>query len=153
MNKIDEIAIKELIDGIERAFSGRHYPGDSNIVYEAVGDPAYEGNQLASHFKGKSWEDLDLKSIILSGTLDPAAFIYLFTPDGFAYYMPAFLLGSLDVDLIPGLAETVVFSLTPSSGKDSGDWGWKQDHMVVFNPKERDAIKHAYDYILPQLDE
>ena len=145
--------MKALPQEIEHAFKERTYPGDNEIVQEATGDPGYEGNRLAIHFKGVNWQDLDLKTIISSGTLDPATFIYLLTPAGFAYYMPAFLLWSLDVDSAPGLAETLMFSLTPSVGKDSEDWEWKQEHMTIFNQQERDAIKHAYDYILPQLEE
>jgi hypothetical protein len=91
----DFMSLQELI---ESAFADVPYPGDNNITrcpYRCR--PCQE---VAEFFKGKTWrgnsvEDLRDHHIALS----------LFTPEAFQYFLPAFMLASLEsndqINLLP----------------------------------------------------
>ncbi len=74
---------------IEQAFTGVPYPGDENITHCPYG--CAECRRIAAHFKGRDWtghtvEDLRAVHVALS----------LFTPEAFHYFLPVFMLISLD---------------------------------------------------------
>jgi hypothetical protein len=89
------MALKRMI---EEAFASVPYPGDNNITrcpYNCT-----ECRRIADFFKGKEWnnqslEDLRVNHVALS----------LFTPEAFHYFLPAFMLVSMDHyekgDIIP----------------------------------------------------
>ncbi len=83
---------------IEAAFANVPYPGDGNITHCPYN--CSECRRIAIYFKGKSWtgntlEELRLQHVALS----------LFTPEAFHYFLPAFMLVSLEEyekgDVIP----------------------------------------------------
>lgn len=147
------ITEEEIIKEIENAFSNREYPGDDKIASVAIGDPTYDGNRVAEYFKGKTWKEIKWQSILASRALDPHAFLYYFTPEGFAYYMPALLIEALDVDFAPDLVESLLNALSPSNGSKDSIREWKELHMSPFNKKELLAIKNAYDYIYKKFND
>lgn len=85
----------QLEEQVKRAFRDSQYPGDRHLVAEAapqhVLDPeAEEVNEAFSH---KKWQDVGPGEFICW----PQA-ISFFTAAAFAYYLPAILLASLDLD-------------------------------------------------------
>src|SRR5690242_3388954 len=87
-----------LKDTIEKAFAAVAYPGDNNITrcpYNCA-----ECRRIGEYFKGRDWtghkiEDLRKNNVALS----------LFTPEAFHYFLPLFMLASMDSyekgDVIP----------------------------------------------------
>ena len=89
------MALKQMI---EKAFAEVAYPGDNNITRCPYG--CRECRRIAEYFKGRDWtghtvEELRACHVALA----------LFTPEAFHYFLPAFMLASLDTyekgDLIP----------------------------------------------------
>src|SRR5579862_6719575 len=87
-----------LKQSIEEAFASVPYPGDENITrcpYRCA-----ECSRVAAYFKGKTWSDHkaeDLRAYHMA--------LSLFTPEAFQYFLPSFMLVSMDAyekgDLIP----------------------------------------------------
>ena len=80
------MALKELI---QEAFASVEYPGDENITRCPYN--CSECRRIAEYFKGKAWtdqagEELRQYHVALS----------LFTPEAFHYFLPAFMLASID---------------------------------------------------------
>lgn len=140
-----------IISGIKAAFAAREYPGDNNLAEESIGDPTYEGNCVANYFRGKSWENVTSASILADRTLDPHGFLYVLTPESFAYYMPAFLIEAMSTESAPDLAETLIFALSPADDKNPQVALWKNEHMKLFTKDELEVIEKAYDYINGKL--
>jgi hypothetical protein len=87
-----------LKQNIEVAFANVPYPGDNNITHCPY--HCAECRRVAEYFKGKQWtgypiEELRNNNVALS----------LFTPEAFQYFLPAFMLASIDSyekgDIIP----------------------------------------------------
>lgn len=97
---------QELAQQVEIAFAGVPFPGDDNIV-------SHPNTWIASHlprlFAGKHWKEIPLEVIIQEKLSLP-----LFTPEGFRFYLPAFLCAALlypdQVDILP---RNIIFNLTP----------------------------------------
>jgi hypothetical protein len=124
-----------LKDTIEKAFAGVEYPGDSNITRCPYN--CSECRRIAAFFKDKTWvghtmEDLRLHHVALT----------LFTPEAFHYFLPAFMLVSLEKyekgDVIP---DAIRFHFEYSAEM--------QGHFVVrmskFSKPQRQAI---IDYLI-----
>jgi hypothetical protein len=90
--------IMALKEKIEAAFAGVPYPGDENITrcpYRCS-----ECTKVALFFKGRTQSDHTLEELRAQHTA-----LALFTPEAFHYFLPAFMLVSLEKyekgDLIP----------------------------------------------------
>lgn len=103
---VDEKYRQELAHQVELAFASVPYPGDDKIV-------AHPNTSLASHLPallaGKHWKEVPLE-VIIQENLSLA----LFTPEGFRFYLPAFLRAALlypdQVDILPS---NIFSRLTP----------------------------------------
>jgi hypothetical protein len=89
------MALKEMI---QEAFAGVAYPGDENITrcpYNCA-----ECRRIADYFKGKEWAGQDVEEMRKHHVA-----LSLFTPEAFHYFLPAFMLASIDSyekgDVIP----------------------------------------------------
>lgn len=87
-----------LKEKILAAFEGVPHPGDDNIASVDTRHPEYR--RYALHFKGRQWTQVDLvEAREMHGALNA------FTPEAFHYFLPAFMLASLEsydiYDLIP----------------------------------------------------
>lgn len=87
-----------LRDKIETAFASAQYPGDANITrcpYRCS-----ECTRVALFFKGRTWTGNTAADLKPQHTA-----LALFTPEAFQYFLPAFMLVSMDSyekgDLIP----------------------------------------------------
>ena len=85
-------------DAIRAAFADVPYPGDNNITRCPY--HCRTCREIADFFKGKTWEGHALEDL-----RDHHTALSLFTPEAFHYFLPAFMLGSLDspdkINLLP----------------------------------------------------
>jgi hypothetical protein len=78
-----------LRDKIEAAFASAQYPGDGNITrcpYRCS-----ECTRVALFFKGRTWAENTAADLKPQHTA-----LALFTPEAFQYFLPAFMLVSMD---------------------------------------------------------
>jgi hypothetical protein len=87
-----------LKQAIEAAFANVTYPGDNNITHCPYG--CSECRRVAEYFKGRTWTEHDLAELRAHHVA-----LTLFTPEAFHYFLPAFMLASMDAyekgDVIP----------------------------------------------------
>jgi hypothetical protein len=117
------------------AFAAAPYPGDHNLVLAEAGrDP--ESSEIAQAFRGKRWNEISSETL-----REFAQALPLFTPRAFRYYLPAYMLETVNSqDPEDVLKDFVPFNLTPP-----GDQGKTQDVFFaeragLFSLAERDAI-------------
>ncbi|HEX5322663.1 MAG TPA: DUF6714 family protein, partial [Capsulimonadaceae bacterium] len=129
------------------------YPGDDNLCFVGEQDDDQIA-VLALEFQGLDWR-----------TIHPAllaqysASLNYFTPDGFRYFLPAYLIAELvDVgvpsgadpvfNLTQGLAGTEDTQTTPSPNERTTDWfAQSAGGMASFSRPEREAIVHYLEYM------
>jgi len=82
---------------IETAFADVPYPGDDNI---ADHQDCLECDEVRAFFRGKSWRDLKFPEL-----RDYSQSLPLFTPQAFHYFLPGYLLATMndwqEADLVP----------------------------------------------------
>ncbi len=82
---------------IESTFADAPYPGDDRITDH---EDCLECAEIAEYFRGTSWRVHSLAKL-----WEHHAALSLFTPDAFHYFLPAFMLATLEqpreADLIP----------------------------------------------------
>jgi len=114
----------ELREQIERAFE--RTPAPQGRLVETL----FDDEGVSDYFRGRTWrghavKDLRYHEVALS----------FFTPEAFRYFLPAFMLASIDdpeaADVIP---DGILFHL--SAPDDPHQWG----RVVQFEPAECDAI-------------
>jgi hypothetical protein len=146
-------SINDLQKEIREALSGRPYPGDDRIALHRPGCPGYEGETVSRFFRGKDWREITLDSILSDPELDRNAFMSFMTAEGFVYYLPAFLLLSLDVDGPFALGEPLAFKLTPPAEEASE--GWKRHFSQIVSslaPREKRAVAHVLQYLAHEYE-
>jgi hypothetical protein len=132
---MDEDLRQRVAQKIIDAFSATPYPGDNNIG----GDDPFDGVSVEEAFRGKHWRNISLKLLLLHHDKLP-----FFSPQGFRFYLPAYLLGVLfhfeDLDgyFVPS---RIINVLTPPH---------QYPHMFLgtakqFSTQEKDAI-HSFLY-------
>jgi hypothetical protein len=98
----------ELREAVERAFADRQYPGDGRI---ADSDPPYEsykGHAISAFHRGKGWQEITLRHLLDEYAGDPTASLAFMTPEGWRYYLPAYLLMALDWDEADAIGDATV---------------------------------------------
>ncbi|EEF63272.1 DUF6714 family protein [Pedosphaera parvula] len=87
-----------LKQSIEEAFADVTYPGDNNITRCPYN--CRECRRIAEYFRGKQWTGYPVEELRNNN-----AALSLFTPQAFHYFLPAFMLASIDFyekgDVIP----------------------------------------------------
>jgi hypothetical protein len=81
---------------VERAFAEREYPGDERIADSDPRYPAYEGHAISAFHRGKWWQEITLRQLVDDYAGDPSACLAFMTPEGWRYYLPAYLLMAFD---------------------------------------------------------
>ena len=97
---------------IERAFAEREYPGDDRIADSDPRYESYEGHAIAAFHRGKPWHEIALRHLLDDYAGDPTACLALMTPEGWRYYLPAYLLMALDWKESDAVGDAVVGALT-----------------------------------------
>jgi hypothetical protein len=127
---------KKLIEEIIEVFSLEHDPPSEDNI---VNHPEYsEPFEVLTILKGRKWQDLEFREIIYLQQNLPNL-----TDISFRYYIPAFIIASLDYR--SGDLETfVVYSLEPPSVSDSQDLEVFRNRMSGFTKSQRMVI---YKYL------
>jgi hypothetical protein len=155
---------------VERAFAARPYPGDDRIADADSHYEDYEGHAVTAFHRGKRWQDLTLRHLLDDYPGDATACLAFMKPEGWRYYLPAYLLMALQWDEADALADAVIGALThprtqPSSlirvAHDLGLDAEKvlADHTERFEQRvsgltaaERDAIRGVLLYLAERAD-
>ncbi len=93
---MDEASKAELRARIADAFAAVAYPGDDNLGDDAPQSPEYEGTIVARFFRGKDWRDVTFETILMDFDAPLQGMIAFMKPEGIKYYLPAFLVLSLE---------------------------------------------------------
>lgn len=78
-----------LKETIKEVFADVPYPGDSNITHCPYHCNPCE--EIAEYFRGKGWEGHSVEDL-----RDHHTALSLFTPEAFHYFLPAFMLASIE---------------------------------------------------------
>jgi hypothetical protein len=106
-----EINRQALVHQIEMAFSDSQYPGDDNLVKKPE---HWESVKIPKILTGKNWKAVSPEEIFeLRFNLSH------FTPEAFCFYLPAYIISSLNKDYGGDIIEGVIFSLDPQ--EEQGD--------------------------------
>ncbi len=134
---------EELVNQITDSFSLVAYPGDDDLTYHPIGldECFYEA------IKGKTWQEL--KADILTCHHDC---IGLLTPNGFHYYLPAFLIEGLKEDggtkinemLIIGLSMYATNNGSPVIGLSGHQWF--SERMKLFSEEQIETIIKFFNF-------
>jgi hypothetical protein len=127
------------------AFAAAPYPGDANLVVDPTGwDP--ECREIASAFKAKSWNDVCREMVRKYSQALP-----LFTPEAFRYYLPAYMIASIepgsDADAV---RDFVLANLTPPRQPTGWPAEFFHARAAQFSAAERDANKSFLELIEEQ---
>ncbi len=137
---------EELRTEIEAAFAGQAYPGDGALALSQSGCSGYEGEAVGKFFRGRTWRSLTLDDILRDPDLDPNAFMSFMTSQGFLYFLPAFLIMSLDVEA--DLGDLLAFKLTPPG--EAASRAWKQHFAEIvagLNVSQRRVVTKVLRYL------
>ena len=149
----------DLREAIRAAFACVNYPGDNCVTswHERRSEYDETGNLL----RGKTWMECPVTEFIHGDTPFPDL-----TPEAFHYYMPAFLLASIDPnhESCGDVASSLIFFLNPANAKnESGETYLQYDdtenyqrRMSLFTREQRSVVTRvlqeyvALDWATPQ---
>ncbi len=86
--------IRSALEEIETAFADGPPPAEEEVVSRSTFPYDPERNQIREFLSGKRWKELSME-VLDSYVGDPSAILGFLTPQGFSYYLPAFLTVSL----------------------------------------------------------
>lgn len=125
---------------IEAAFGAVPYPRGSAVVSSA------DGPTLVKNFTNRDWRELTPEVLTYSS-------LYFFTGEGFQYFIPAFLLASLDEDNVE-LRGRVVRALAPRDPGDALQEVAFRERVRLLTPAQRAAVGTFLDAVRDRyLDE
>lgn len=124
-----------LIDRIEQAFANNQYPGDEKLVPFMSENAPYADDfeEVADTYKGVKWETVSLDFIESNYNG-----IFYFSPEGFHYYLPAFLRAAL-IDTESMVYISTITVLTPRDEKGMQDYFLPR--VRTLNPEQVTVIK------------
>jgi hypothetical protein len=142
LKRDSERALK-IKEQVKSAFAEVPYPGDSNIVQGS----SLEAKEIESFLKGKHWEDITLESLRHNPPMDPSACLSFMTREAFHYYLPAFLIITIDwkheADVIPEFTvRALCIPEIPESERE-----WHESRVANFTAAQRKAIKSVLEYV------
>jgi hypothetical protein len=128
---------------ILKAFAAAPYPGDKDLVSApAERDP--ESLEIAQAFRGKRWNGISSETLH-----EFAQALPLFTPRAFRYYLPAYMLETLNSeDPEDVLKDFVPFNLTPPGDQEKTEDVFFAERAGLLSPAERDAIASFLERIM-----
>lgn len=131
-----------IIQEIKTAFGDMPYPGTERIVNDLQGYDL-ERKQIKEEFsRYENWQDVPRELLLQERDALP-----LFEPQGFRFYLPAYMLFSVEdyegADTIP---ESIVHSLTlPDAGTEL--YEFVRERLVLFGEEQRMAILLFLEYL------
>src|SRR5215210_5462243 len=97
---------------VERAFAERPYPGDERIGESDPRYEDYEGHAVTAFHRGKRWQEITLRHLFDEYAGDASACLAFMQPEGWRYYLPAYLLMALEWDEADVITDAVIGGLT-----------------------------------------
>lgn len=141
MSKLN--AAEEVRKQIESAFLTNTYPGDKKLVIDGEEDP--ECRFIKLNLIGKHWQDLLQEPHFTAVHNVSLSFM---TDKAFIYYLPAFLIASLDWYEADMLGITTIFELAPPPlGSLS------LERAKKFNKMQKDAIRSFFKFLCDEYSE
>ena len=141
--KRDPAKVLILKEQVKAAFAEVPYPGDGNIVQGS----SLEAKEIESFFRGKRWEEITLENLNSNPPMDPSAGPSFMTEQAFHYYLPAYLMITIDskpeADVIP---EFTVHRLSIPEIAEA-ERSWYQSRVVRFTRAQRRAVKAVLEYV------
>jgi hypothetical protein len=133
--------MSELREAIRAAFAGTPYPGDDHLTVYLPGGREYD--ETLKLLRGKTWMECPVTEFIHGDTPIPDL-----APEAFHYYMPAFLLASIDPhhESCSDVAESLIFFLSPANAKNaSGEFQYDDTEnfgrrMSLFTREQRSVV-------------
>jgi hypothetical protein len=129
-------AIEAAVARVEAAFRDAAHPGADRLVAPSE-PPDLEGQAAARDFGERHWRDLD--AAFLS---EHAAALALLSAEGYAFYLPAYLVAMLaepiESDLVPTM---VLVTLTPADEPRSPTW--LAERLALLDREQRAAVRDA----------
>ena len=126
----------QLADEIREAFPTSPIPSEI-ISKELLYDP--ERQEIAGAFSGRTWHALSIEELRYHDIA-----LSCFTPQAFAYYLPAYLLAISD-DLVKAdiLVDSTLYYLRPRSGFIEK----LRARMEALSSQQRQAVAHFAEYL------
>jgi hypothetical protein len=144
-------AKQQIKETIENAFTNTSYPGDGNLTVHKRGFDCDDCDELAADFKGRVWSEVPL--VVVQWHYEE---ISLFSPEAYRYYLPAYMLASLDpADSEPArsIPNSVLYSLSkPKTSSKSDLTTWFYRRVCGFTAEQQSAIKAFLVYLLDNHD-
>lgn len=118
------------------AYASTPPPSEGDFVPTSLGEDP-ECDQIAADFQGKTWREVSQDTIQCHADSLP-----LFTPSAFRYFLPAYMLASLEppsAGFHPAeVMKFVLFRLVPPEAHEDPEYFMARARQ--FSPKERQAI-------------
>jgi hypothetical protein len=134
---------KELIGKIKNCFDKVPYPGDDNLTIHPLGFD----EEFYIYIKGKTWQELDLEMLKCHHDC-----IGVLTPDGFQYYLPAFLLADLKEKQGSVISEMLIINLSNCARNEnslikgvSGNQ-WLNERLKILSGEQKSILIDFLQY-------
>ncbi len=115
---------------IEQAFALVPYPSSERLTTHRC----LECDEIDQYFRGTTWPSHSVEELRLH-----AAALSLFTPEAFRYFLPAFMLATLqDPDRADVIPDSIAFHLAAGSNSDPA---WVRERLVLLSSDQRDAVR------------
>jgi hypothetical protein len=155
---------------IEAAFAERPYPGDDRIADSDPRYEDYEGHAVARFHRGKSWQEVTRASLEQQYPGDATACLAFMTPEGWQYYLPAYLLIALEGDGGDSIGDALIGNLTyprarvEAYSETARALGLEPETVLAaqtlrfeerlsgLDPSEIHAVRAALEYIADRID-
>lgn len=131
-----------VLEKINRAFSNVPYPGDDNITIHPIG----LDQEIEDYFRGKSWKGHPAEQLRYHHT----DALGLFSPEGYHYYLPAFLTAVLQGEYDIGWY--IGFSLERGSENSTIKGKTKEqffiERMKLFSKEQCVVLLEFFGYLI-----
>jgi hypothetical protein len=127
---------------VESAFGSQEHPGDENLI-EFSGRTDPDLVDLASAFRDRDWRELD--QAFLARHYDA---LFFFTPPAFRFYLPAYILHSLEFESSGMIGPTTVDCLVPPPHGIGLDPRWFNSRVQDLKHQQVSAICSFLEYLV-----
>jgi hypothetical protein len=119
---------------IIEAFADEPYPGDEALT---LPPQDWRTEEIQGDFKGRHWRDVPPELLNKQGS-----WLQVFSPAGRRFYLPAFMLLTLNQLLEKGSFHWVLFALDPPE-----QMGWFEREYGAYTPAQKKAIRLFLEYV------
>jgi len=160
----------ELHEAVAVAFADREYPGDDRIADSDPRYESYEGHAITAFHRGMRWQEITLRRLLDDYAGDPTACLAFMQPEGWRYYLPAYVLMALDWEESEAIGDAVVGALTnprarvESFTRVANDLGLEPDDVIAAHskrfeermsglaPGELEAVRLALEHLVDVVE-